>query len=162
MVGRYNGSVIDVCLNGTWSSTVAQTGNMRDSGHNVLTNVYQRYAAHINSEFAIWNTNLTDGEVAQLMNAKLRYLPLQIKKANLKGYWPLDDHPQGTFINAKTFNDISGNGNHGTGVDANDNSTCIAESILSYPQDICYVDAQSGEEPPVTVVPLRMLMGVGT
>ena len=63
------------------------------------------------------------------------------------------------------YKDLSGNGNNGQGVDANGNSTNIAEEVLSYPPFFLPVTfAEAGTAPPVVVsdfFPNRMMLGVG-
>ena len=86
------------------------------------------------TECAIWDTNLTAAEVSQLYNSKVKGMPLQIQPSSLVGYWSLDDYPSGAgTISGYTFKDQSGNGNDGTGVDADNDSDTIGETILSYP-----------------------------
>jgi len=84
-------------------------------------------------EVAIWNIALDVPEIQQLSSGKIRGLPLQVQSANLKLYLPLDEHPNQTGINNLVFKDLSGNGNDGTGVDIDDDSTVIGETVLSYP-----------------------------
>jgi len=86
-------------------------------------------------EIAIWNTKLSDDEVALLYSSKLKRMPLQIQPANLKLYLPLDDHTAGTALNTTVFKDLSGNGNDGTGTDADADSSTTAE-VLNYPPAI--------------------------
>jgi len=90
------------------------------------------------AEIAIWNVILTPTEIAQLANSKIKGMPLQIRPANLKGYWPMDDQPAGTSADGDTVRDLSGNGNNGTGNDGANNTglAWTAESILSYPAPI--------------------------
>jgi len=76
---------------------------------------------------------LTADEVAILASSMIKRMPLQIQPSSLQMYLPLDDFTSGTGINGKTFFDLSGNGNSGTGVDGDNDSICIAEEILSYP-----------------------------
>ena len=87
------------------------------------------------SEVAIWDTNLSTEEVSLLYNSKVKGIQRQIKPNNLVGYWPLDDFPDGTSLDTSSggYKDRSGNGNDGTGVDADGDSTNIAEEVLSYP-----------------------------
>lgn len=86
------------------------------------------------TEVAIWDTALTAPQIAQLYDSRIKGLPLQIAPANLKGYWPLDDHPVGTNLHGTVFKDASGNGNDGTGSDAGSSGgQCQGETVLSYP-----------------------------
>lgn len=88
------------------------------------------------TEVAWWkDVALTQDEIS-LLASSIKRMPLQIQPANLKLYLPLDDHTSGTGINGKTYNDMSGNGNDGTGVDADADSTNVGEEILNYPPAI--------------------------
>lgn len=89
-------------------------------------------------EIAVWSNDLTDAEVALYYNSRTRHLPLQLQPSNLQAYWTLDQGVDGTtscFDGAASYLDISGNNNHGTGVDGANNTglTCKAEEVLSYP-----------------------------
>ena len=111
------------------------------------------------SFFAAWNVVLTDEEVALISKSKVKGIALQIRPASLVNYYALDDHPDGTTgINGLVFKDQKG-GNDGTGVDADGDSTIVAETILSYAQDIGYVDAQAAAA--AEAIKRRMTMGVG-
>ncbi len=87
------------------------------------------------AETALGNTIPNSQGIANLSNSKLRYMLIQVLGANLKGYWTLDDHPEGTAGDGLTFRDRSGNGNDGTGDDGANNTglTCKAEEFLNYP-----------------------------
>lgn len=91
--------------------------------------------AHSLSEVAMWSQSgaPTAQEVANLCNAKVKRMPLQINPASLGGYWPLDDRGDAATVNAQTFRDFSSAGNNGTGTDADGDSTGLAEAVLSYP-----------------------------
>ena len=87
------------------------------------------------SDVALWNVVLTTQEIAILGKSRVKGMPLQIQPDKLVGYWPLDDFSDGTALNtdAGGYKDRSGNGNDGQGVDADNDSTNIAEEVLSYP-----------------------------
>lgn len=66
-------------------------------------------------EQAIWNTILTPDDVMKIYKSKLKGMPLQIKPANLVGYWPCDDFTNGLAASgASSIRDRSSSGNHGT------------------------------------------------
>ena len=87
------------------------------------------------SEFVFWNIVLSDDEIAQLYSSRIKRIPLQIKPNNIIMYLPLDDFADGTPLNTDVdgYKDLSGNGNHGQGVDADGDSYNVAETVLSYP-----------------------------
>ena len=72
-------------------------------------------------------------QINLLAKCKVKRMPLQIRPANLQGYWALDDLADGAGINGQSFQDMSGNGNTGQGVDADEDSIAKAEEVLSYP-----------------------------
>jgi hypothetical protein len=101
-----------------------------------LTNLATIYFDGEISEMAIWQSALTAGEISQLANSRIKGMPLQIQPTNLVLYLPLDENPLTTGINGVQFDDYSGNGNNGTGVDADGDSLIIGESVLSYPPKV--------------------------
>jgi len=74
------------------------------------------------AEVAIWDVALTAGEARQLSNPRIRGIPLQVRLANLKLYWPMNDQPIGTSADGDAIGDLSGNGNNGTGNDGANNT----------------------------------------
>lgn len=91
------------------------------------------------SEVGVWvGVILTANEMLQLASSRVKGMPLQIQSSNLTVYAPLDDFANGTALNtdADGYKDRSGSGNHGQGVDADNDSTNIAEEVLSYPQAV--------------------------
>jgi len=115
------------------------------------------------TEVAVWNTNLSQTQITQLASSRVKRMPLQIAPSNLKGYWPLDDQPDGTSGDGDTSKDLSGNGNDGTGNDGANNTglTMVAEQVLSYPVWPIYVDAQSGgTNVTITPSPLTLFFSV--
>lgn len=97
------------------------------------------------AEVAIWNVELTAGEIELLASSRMRGMPLQIQPSNLQAYWPLDDEPDGTSGDGDTFKDLSGNGRDGTGDDgaANDDLTVDNSEPLSVQPYVMY--ALTGE-----------------
>uniref|UniRef100_A0A6M3KQH3 Putative lectin/glucanase superfamily protein n=1 Tax=viral metagenome TaxID=1070528 RepID=A0A6M3KQH3_9ZZZZ len=85
------------------------------------------------TEVYIWNALLTQPQISLLSDSKIKGVGLQIALTSLLAYWPLDENPLATGINAVQFDDYSGNGNNGTGVDADGDSLIVGETILSYP-----------------------------
>jgi len=141
---RDDDGVDELWINGAQQgiATIAKIGSATTAVVNVGANQNgnESWDGYIN-EVAVWDIALTAGEISLLFNSKLKRMPLQIQPANLKLYLPMDDHPEGAGINTAVFRDLSGNGNDGTGVDADGDSTIESETVLSYPQDIGYVDA---------------------
>jgi len=80
-------------------------------------------------EAYVWNgTILTLPEMTLIVNSKMKGIGLQIQPAQIKGYWSLDDHPDGLVLVNDVFTDKSGTGNHGT----TNGGTMEAEKNLSY------------------------------
>ena len=84
------------------------------------------------NEVDIYNKELTQTDVDLLYASKVKRLPIQLSPV---AYYPLDQGSDGTALSttADFYKDLSGNGNHGTGVDADGDSLNVAESVLSYP-----------------------------
>lgn len=97
-------------------------------------NTPQDFIASTNiSDVIIRGTAFTQAEATLIYESKIKGLAYQLA---VESYYPLDDLEAGhTGINNDTFKDRVG-GNDGTGVDVNDNSTILAEAILSYPQAV--------------------------
>ena len=87
------------------------------------------------TEVAIWNVALTQDEISLLASSMLKGMPLQIRTPTERVlYLPLDDLQEGGNLAGATFVDRSGNGNDGTGSDANaSGGQGRAEEVLSYP-----------------------------
>lgn len=125
-------------LDGTLSDTVATTyGTIADPdrynlfiGRNGRNHASIPNFAGMENEIAIWNAVLTQAEVTNLYS-RVKGMPLQIRPANLQGYWALDDGADGTSGTDVTYKDMSGTGNDGTG---HNTLTNKAEEILSYPE----------------------------
>lgn len=80
-------------------------------------------------EVYVWDgVNLSASERGLIVNSKIKGIGLQIQPAALKGYWSLDDHPDGTNLVNEVFTDKSGNGNNGT----TNGGIMNAEEVLSY------------------------------
>lgn len=89
-------------------------------------------------DFSIWtgtNGDTDDIESNILYSSRVKRIPLQVQSAKLQTYMPLDQGEDGSLLNttANFYQDISGNGNHGTGVDADGDSLNVGESVLTYP-----------------------------
>lgn len=83
------------------------------------------------TEVAIWNARLTDDEIINLASSRMKRMPLQIKKDNLKIYLPMDHYADLDIVAEDTFYDLSGNGNNFTGKTPDINA--VAEEALTYP-----------------------------
>lgn len=86
------------------------------------------------TEVAVWNTIVSANEIALLAHSRVKGMPLLLKTANLKGYWPLDEGSHGVSADLDTAWDMSGNGNNGNPDNGANNTglTWMAESILTY------------------------------
>jgi len=89
------------------------------------------------TDVAFWTVVITDAEITQLSQSRVKRMPLQIQPSNLTGYWPLDQGADGTancFNGSASFLDLSSTGQAGTGDDGANNTglTCKAEEVLSY------------------------------
>ena len=89
------------------------------------------------SEFATWNTNLSDDQVRQISGG-IKGTVLGADFPNLTCYTPLDEYPDGQSVDALTFRDESGNNNILTGDDGGNNTglTSLAEPVMSYQSEI--------------------------
>ncbi len=88
------------------------------------------------TECAAWDVELTVNEIKLLANSRVKRMPLQIRPANLKVYYPLNDQPDGTSGDGDTFvNRVSPGTVDGTGDNGANNTglTAKAEEVLSYP-----------------------------
>ena len=142
ILGVKNGTSIYLYVDGIQvaSNTTLTTGDLRAAG---VTDIGRMsgagYYSNDITEVAIWNTNLTDSEIALLANSRIKGIPLQIQPSALKGYWPVDDQEAGTSANGtNNVKDLSGNSNHGSG-NYGANATGLTwqgESVLSYPSGI--------------------------
>ena len=81
------------------------------------------------SEFAWWNSQLTDPQCTQLTLAKVKGLPLQISPSTLQNYWPMDEVAEGVTITNSTLRDYKGTNNLTA-----DSGIGAAETFISYPQ----------------------------
>lgn len=98
------------------------------------------------TELAKWEAELTQIEIDQLYNSKIKGMPRQIQPSSLTYYLPLDDVDSGTSIAGKTFKDLIGS-NDGTGVDADGNSKSVGETFLSYPCPIFFPSSPTAAAP---------------
>ena len=85
----------------------------------------------------IYNRALSAEQMLGLYSSRLRYYAIAGTAPMGIGYWPLDDHSDGTSGDGKKFIDRSNTGKTGTGNDgANDTGlTCNAGEVLSYPDE---------------------------
>lgn len=85
-------------------------------------------------ELAIYSVALSQSEINQLYNPRIKHMPLQIQNANLQAYWAMDDGAHGTSADGDSLIDLSGNNNNGVGNDGANNTglTWQAEQVLSY------------------------------
>jgi hypothetical protein len=76
----------------------------------------------------VWTQNKID-----LLYSKVKRNALQIPGIDV--YLPFDDFSDGSALSttANAYKDLSGSGNHGTGIDADGDSLNKAEEVLSYP-----------------------------
>lgn len=98
-----------------------------------ISGSYDRYVNAEISDVYVWNTVISASDIALLASSRVKGIGLQIKTANLKAYWPLDDHSSGTALGSLTFSDLSGNGYVLSDTDADGDSTTTAETAISYP-----------------------------
>ncbi len=138
IVGTYDGTTLRLYIDGTEKDTTGYSGAITTETESLRiganSGTANRFFNGKLSEVSIWSEALTAGEVFLLYNSKVKGMPLQIQPANLVGYWPLDDFSDGTVLDTSVdgYKDRSGNGNDGTGVDADGDSTNVAEQVLSY------------------------------
>lgn len=147
--GTLSTSTIHIYINGvsqglTKAGPGSGSANTTDAGYAIAFDYGSdagRYFDGKISEFAIWDVALTQDEITLLAKSKVKGMPYQLQPSNLITYIPLDDLSEGAGINAVTFKDRGRNGNDGTGVDGDADSSAVAEEVLSYAMDICYVHA---------------------
>jgi len=102
------------------------------------------YLNGIMTDAAIWEATLSEAEILQIYNSKIKRMPLQIQPSSLILYLPLDDHPHNDSANSANglvFKDLSGNGNDGTASGCNAQS----ETYLSYPASVIVPAISEGE-----------------
>lgn len=140
-----SGSLYDTTNTAKWFRTiltdatfVADTANMgilKRAGVDIIP-----FGGQVN-EAAIWDANLSATEASILNSAKTKYMPLQIKPSNLKGYWAINDGADGVSADGATVKDFSGNSNDGTVDDGANNTGCTwkAEEVFSYPSFLVFV-----------------------
>jgi hypothetical protein len=82
------------------------------------------------AEVAIWDTNLSDAEVASLYTTA-KGKPLTVQSDNLIDYWALDDIPVSESGDGDSFNSQGSGNNDGVGVDGANNTglTSVTVSI---------------------------------
>jgi len=95
------------------------------------------------SEVAIWSAILTASQIALLANSKIKGMPLQIQPAKLVMYLPLDDITIGQRGQSRTFYDLSGNKNHGTGVSGTSGLTSVPIQNVFYDVSSLYLEKKA-------------------
>lgn len=83
------------------------------------------------SEAYIYSKILTPTEMTIIAKSQISGIGTQFSNCIL--HVSLNDNPIQTGINGLTFTDLSGNGNNGTGVDSDGDSSIIGEGLLSSP-----------------------------
>lgn len=155
------GSSAKIYINGTEASYgLQQNGTLVEATHSGAWQIGARSQDNaVNwdgkiTETAYWNAVLSAEEILNLAKSRVKSLPLQIKRSNLLFYLPFDDQPDGTSFDGDILADLSGGGKTGTGNDGANNTglTAKAEEILSWPDYLIYIDAQSAGGS-VTVTP---------
>ena len=124
-------SVTSSQTSGSGNPNLAQDNAATEIGRDELNAEWNEYFDGIMDDIRIYSRALSAQEIAILGKSKVR-LGLG---ANLVGYWPLDDSPDGTSGDGDTIRDQSGNSYDGTGIDGGNNLglTFVASRILSYP-----------------------------
>lgn len=89
-------------------------------------------------EVTIRNSILTQDDINQEFNSKIKHMPLQVQTGAIQAYWPMDDGPDGASADGDKIAEGSGNGNDGIGDNGANNSGLIwkAEEALSGVPDI--------------------------
>jgi len=127
LTGYIDGEVASI------SSTVTRTLNTVSDKFFVgyyIRNSANPFGGNIHA-ISAWNTALTQEEIQLWYNSKIALMPLQIQPDNLKGFWILNECPDGVVCSGTDqFYDLSGNGLHLT---ASNSPVGVAETILSYP-----------------------------
>lgn len=134
----YDGTDFKIYIDGVQDATQAETANVADGSSDIYVAGSLADGYPFNgkvTDFAWWDVALTASERALLASSRVKRMPLQIQPSNLVVYLPLDDYSDTSNLNtdADGYKDLSGNANHGQGVDANSNSYNISETLLSYP-----------------------------
>lgn len=129
---------LDIYINGTKQSSSVGGGTLRNGGSDtftigVINGGASRYVDGSITEYALWNTNISDASVALLASSRVKRMPLQVSPSALKMYLPLDDYDGGSAIGGDVYSDQSGNANTPTATDADSDSFNMSEEVLSYP-----------------------------
>lgn len=138
VVGTWDGSNIRIYADaGAAENSTVQSGTMSSDASTVSIGTYLATGEPWNglmTDIFAYNVGLTQAEIEQIYYARLKGMPLQIRPANLKTYWPLDNVSHAVSGDAAIFPDRVGGWN-GTGIDGANNTglTGEAETYLSYP-----------------------------
>jgi len=118
---------------GVWSSAAVGDISRICQGGNVAIPEFFLTGAVL--ELAIFSFAFTDAQAVDISTSGVKQFAFQHDLSTIFAYFALDDFEDGTALSTITdgYRDSSGNGRHGTGVDANTNSLNIAESVLTYP-----------------------------
>lgn len=149
-VCTYNSSLneIDIFIDSVGTgSPVSTSGSITDGTAELEFGRYNSSNPFdgILSDVVFYSVVLSQAEINQLYNSRIKYMPLQIQPSNFIGYWPMNDGSDGTSADGDTIRDLSGNGNDGTGDDGANNTglTWKAEEVLSYPAGVLPVTLSS-------------------
>ncbi len=119
----YDGTTARVYFNGVEVANGALSGTVDLTGTSTIFRIANNTAGeHYNGEskeFTIWTKGLTVEEVELFHSAGISGITHQIQPLSRVAYWPLDELPEGGNMAGVVFNDRSGNGNHGLGIDTN-------------------------------------------
>jgi len=81
-----------------------------------LVNLIMEFGGGTLQECCIWKgVALSTTEMANIVNGKIKRLPLQIQPDSISGYWEFDDVPNGVSGDGAIYKDSSKNGFNGTG-----------------------------------------------
>jgi hypothetical protein len=123
IAGVYDGTTIKIYVNGELESTVAQTGDLKESDFNL----YIGKAPWTNNnnfngqmdELRVWNVARTQGQIQETM-----YSSLSGSENGLVAYWPFND-----AAGSGTTDDASQNNNTGT---LNNGAAIVANSTVPH------------------------------
>ena len=114
----------------TLSSSIANGGSVRIGSRSAGSDYYEGVIDGVH----VYDVELTQADVDQIYNSKIKTITDQIKVSNQVESWLMDDGPHDSSADGDVFRG-RWNGNNGTGDDGANNSglTWKAEEILTYP-----------------------------
>ncbi len=122
---------------GNWYGDNTVTGDEFRIGNLFFQNANQGYFDGIIDSVAVWNTNLSANELSIIAKSKVKGIECQIKPANIRNVWLLNEGSDGTSGDGTTYRSVcsASTGDDATGVDGANNTglTNKASQILSYP-----------------------------